>query len=540
MLRRLALGVLACAASVHAADPPPAVSGDRVKVAVKYLASDQLEGRGPGDTRGEELTTRYLADEFKKAGLKPLGEKGSYFQPVPLMSVETLQTSTLKATKGDTTTDIAIEDGFAGTNKTQADKEEFDAEAVFVGHGITAPEFGWDDYKDFDVKGKVVVLFTNEPPSDDAKFFGGTALTYYGRWSYKYEEAARRGAKAVLIIHTAETAGYPYSVVKVLDGLQMKRDPKEPALAFAGWVSSKVGDQLLGHAGKSVDVALKETNAKGFKPYPLGCKVAGKIDTEVKKVVSKNVDCIVEGSDPELKAEAVVFTAHWDHLGKKKGGSLGDDIYNGAADNATGCGLLLELARAWGKLPTKPRRSAVFLAVTAEEKGLLGSKHYAENPLIPLGKTALNLNFDMILPLGVPEALVTNGAERTTVWDAVQTVAKANKIEIQADQRAHLGVYYRSDHFSFARAGVPAFSVGNGSKMKGKADDFVAKAAKEFNDKEYHTPADEFKADWDFAGFEVIGKFALDVAVEVANAAKLPTWNAGDEFLPARVKSGVK
>ncbi len=538
MLRRLSLGVLACAASVHAADP--AVSGDRVKEAVKYLASDQLEGRGPGDTRGEELTTRYLADEFKKAGLKPLGEKRSYFQPVPLVSVETLKTSTLKAVKGDTSIDLPIEDGFAGTNKTQAEKEEFDAEAVFVGHGISAPEFGWDDYKGADVKGKVVVLFTNEPPSEDDTVFGGKALTYYGRWSYKYEEATRRGAKAVLIIHTAETAGYPYSVVKVLDGMQMKRDPKEPALAFAGWVSSKAGEQLLGQAGKSVDGALKEANTKGFKPYPLGFHLKGKIDSEVKTVVSKNVVGIVEGSDPELKAEAVVFTAHWDHLGVKKGGTLGDNIYNGAADNATGCGLLLELARAWGKLPTKPKRSAVFLAVTAEEKGLLGSKHYAENPLVPLGKTALNLNFDMILPLGVPETLVTNGAERTTVWDTVQGVAKKNKVAIQPDQRAHLGVYYRSDHFSFARAGVPAFSIGNGSKMRGQADDFVAKAAKEFNDKEYHTPADELKPDWDFSGFEVIGRFALDVAIDVANAAKLPTWKPGDEFLPARVKSGVK
>lgn len=538
MLRRLAIGVLFCAASVHAADP--AVSADRVKEAVKYLASDQLEGRGPGDTRGEELTTRYLADEFKKAGLKPLGEKGSYFQPVPLVSVETLKTSTLKLVKGDTATELPIEDGFAGTNKTQGAKEEFDADAVFVGHGISAPEFGWDDYKDFDVTGKVVVLFTNEPPSDDTKFFGGTALTYYGRWSYKYEEATRRGAKAVLIIHTAETAGYPYSVVKVLDGMQMKRDPKSPALAFAGWVSGKVGEQLLGHAGKSVDAALKEARTKGFKPYSLGVKLKGKIDSEVKSIVSKNVVGIVEGSDPELKAEAVVFTAHWDHLGIKTGGTLGDAIYNGAADNATGCGLLLELARAWGQLPTKPKRSAVFLAVTAEEKGLLGSKFYAESPLVPLNKTALNLNFDMILPLGVPESLVTNGAERTTAWDTVQAVAKKNKLEIQPDQRAHLGVYYRSDHFSFARAGVPAFSIGNGAKMRGKADDFVAKAAKEFNDKEYHTPADEFKTDWDFAGFEVIGRFALDVAIEVANAPKLPTWNAGDEFLPARVKSGVK
>jgi Zn-dependent M28 family amino/carboxypeptidase len=540
MHRRLALGLLVCAGTLQAADPVPTVSGDRVREAVKYLASDQLEGRGPGDTRGEELTTRYLADEFKKAGLKPLGEGGTYFQPVPLVRVETLRTTTLKAVKGDTTTELPIEEGFAGTSKTQAEKEEFDAEVVFVGHGISAPEFGWDDYKDLDVKGKVLALFTNEPPSEDATWFGGKALTYYGRWSYKYEEAARRGAKAVLIIHTPETAGYPYSVVKVLDGMQMKRDPNEHALAFAGWVSSKVGEQMLAQAGKSVEGALKEANAKGFKPYSLGFRLKGKIDSELKRVESKNVVGLVEGSDPVLKSEAVVFTAHWDHLGVRKGATLGDNIFNGAADNATGCGLLLELARAWGRLPTKPKRSAVFLAVTAEEKGLLGSKYYAEHPLIPLGKTALNLNFDMILPLGVPESLVANGAERTTVWETVRAVAKANRVEIQPDQRSHLGVYYRSDHFSFARAGVPAFSIGNGSKMRGKADDFVAKAAQEYNDKAYHTPSDELRADWDFSGFSVIGQFALDLATAVANAPQLPTWNPGDEFLPARTRSGVK
>ncbi|MCU0702772.1 MAG: M28 family peptidase [Fimbriiglobus sp.] len=540
MLRRLALSVLICAAPLPASDPLPVVSGERVRDAVKYLASDQLEGRGPGDTRGEELTTRYLADEFKKAGLKPLGEKGSYFQPVPLVSVETRRTTILKAVKGDAVVEWPLEEGFAGTTHTQAAVEEIDAEVVFVGHGITAPEFGWDDYQGIDVKGKVVVLFTNEPPSDDAKFFGGKALTYYGRWTYKFEEATRRGARAVLIIHTPETAGYPYSVVKVLDGMQMERDPKAHALAFAGWVSSKIGEQMLAHVSKTVEVALKEANTAGFKPYPLGFRLKGKVESLVQKVVSKNVVGIIEGSDPDLKAEAVVFTAHWDHLGVRKGASLGDNIYNGAADNATGCGLLLELARAWGKLPAKPKRSAVFLAVTAEEKGLLGSKYYAAHPLVPLGKTALNLNFDMILPLGVPEAVVANGAERTTVWGAVQQAAKRSQVEVQADPRANLGTYYRSDHFSFARAGVPAFSVGNGSKMRGKADDFVAKAAKEFNDKEYHTPADELKADWDFAGFEVIGRFALQIAVEVANAPALPTWNSGDEFLPARVKSGVK
>jgi Zn-dependent M28 family amino/carboxypeptidase len=242
---------------------------------------------------------------------------------------------------------------------------------------------------------------------------------------------------------------------------------------------------------------------------------------------------IAEGSDPVLKSEAVLFTAHWDHLGVGRA-VLGDAIYNGAADNATGCGLLLELARAWSAQSPKPRRSAIFLAVTAEEKGLLGSKYYAQNPLVPLGKTALNLNFDMILPLGVPESVVVTGADRTTAWPTVQAAAKKNNLEIEADQRAHLGVFYRSDHFSLAQAGVPAFSVAAGMKVKGKPADFARKAFQEFNDKVYHSPQDEVKPEWDFSGFSVLAHFALDVARDIANADQLPTWNPGDEFRPAR------
>jgi Zn-dependent M28 family amino/carboxypeptidase len=239
-----------------------------------------------------------------------------------------------------------------------------------------------------------------------------------------------------------------------------------------------------------------------------------------------------------LKSEAIVFTAHWDHLGVGRD-VLGDTIYNGAADNATGCGLLLELARAWSAQLQKPKRSAIFLAVTAEEKGLLGSKYYVRNPLVPLGKTALNLNFDMILPLGVPESVVVNGADRTTVWPAVEAAAEKSHLEIEADQRAHLGVFYRSDHFSMAQAGVPAFSVATGTKIAGKPKDFVTNAQKEFNDKTYHSPQDELKPEWDFSGFIVLGQFILNLARDVANADRLPTWKPGDEFRPAREKQGV-
>ena len=538
-LLSLAVACIFLSASLAAeADGIPEVSADKIKAHVAYLSSDRLEGRGPG-TRGEFLTTEYIEAEFKKAGLKPIGERGSYFQPVPLMRVATSTRSTLRAVKGETTLNIPCEEGFSGTCQTQKESEEFDAEAVFLGHGITAPEFEWGDYKGIDVKGKIVVLFTNEPPSDDPKFFAGKALTYYGRWTYKFEEAARRGAKACFIIHTRETAGYPYSVVRPLDGAQLKREADQPALAFAGWLSEAAGEKLLGLSGRTVAGALKEADTKGFKAYSLGVKLKGNISTRVEKIISNNVVGMAEGSDPALKSEAVVFTAHWDHLGVGRA-VLGDAIYNGAADNATGCGLLIELARAWSAQSPRPKRSAIFLAVTAEEKGLLGSKFYTRNPLVPLGKTALNLNFDMILPLGVPESIVVTGAERTTAWPTVKAAAEKNHLEIEADQRAHLGVFYRSDHFSMAQAGVPAFSVAAGMKIKGKPKDLASKAMKEFNDKVYHSPQDEMKPDWDFSGFPVLARFALDIAREAANADRLPTWNPGDEFRPAREKSGVK
>ena len=267
--------------------------------------------------------------------------------------------------------------------------------------------------------------------------------------------------------------------------------------------------------------------------------LAADIPTAVERVRSRNVVGVVEGGDPKLKAEAVLFTAHWDHLGVGRA-VVGDAIYNGAADNATGTALLMELARAWATQSPKPKRSAVFLAVTAEEKGLLGSKFYADHPVVPLGKTALNLNFDMILPLGVPESVVVTGADRTTAWPLVQAAAKVAGLEIEGDKRAHLGIFYRSDHFSLARAGVPAFSVGAGMRLKGKSDEFAKAAYQKFTDTAYHTPQDEVRADWDYGGFPVLGRFALGVARSVADADRLPTWNPGDEFRPAREKSGVK
>jgi Zn-dependent M28 family amino/carboxypeptidase len=525
MRRNLWAGLFACATATAA---EPVISPERIKADLTYLASDRLEGRAPG-SRGEELTIDFLAKEMKAAGLKPMGANGTFFQPVPLIKIETGPTAKMTVKAGTQAIDLKLGDDYAGMNHTQIENEVFASELVFVGHGITAPAFGWDDYGATDVKGKVVVLFTNEPPSNDPNFFGGKALTYFGRWTYKFEEAARRGAKACLIVHTAETAGYPFSVVNVIDGFQLKRKADVPELAFAGWLSQKAGEKLFALKGKTVREALAEADTKGFKPYSLEATVEATIPTKLSKVNSQNVTGCAEGSDPKLKDEVIIFTAHWDHLGVGKG-IVGDAIFNGAADNGTGTALILELARAWQSMPVKPKRSALFLSVTAEEKGLLGSKYYADHPIVPLDKTAINLNFDMILPLGIPETVVVNGSERTTAKPIVETAAKRAGLTIEPDPRAHLGIFYRSDHFSMARAGVPAFSIAAGSKLKGKADDFTKKKLQEFNDQRYHQPSDEMMPDWDFSGFRVLGQFALDIAINVANAPERPQWNAGDEF----------
>jgi Zn-dependent M28 family amino/carboxypeptidase len=516
----------------------PAISIERIRGDVKYLASDELQGRGIG-SRGEDLAVDYIARQFEKAGLKPAGQRGTFFQAVPLVMVTTGPKATLAAIKKDETTAFKLEDEFVGVTKTQQ-SEDFDAEAIFLGHGITAPEFGWDDYQGVDVKGKVVVVFTNEPPSDDPKFFGGKALTYYGRWTYKYEEATRRGAKAVLIIHNNETAGYPYSVVRKLKGAQIQRAESSPALAFAGWLSIKAGDKLLAYAGLTVDEALKKAATRGFKAIPLGVRIKGHIPTTVQKIVTQNVIGVAEGSDPALKSEAVIFTAHWDHLGAGKSTVGTNDIFYGALDNATGCAVLLEMARLWASQQPRPKRSAVFMATTAEESGLLGATYYADHPVFPLGKTALNLNFDTVLPLGVPESVVVSGAERTTAWRLVQETARKHQLAIEPDKYAHLGFYYRSDHFALARGGVPGFSVFPGEKIKGKPADFAKKAMEEFIAKVYHTPADRYREDWDFSGYPVLMRFAFDVGRDAANAKTLPTWAPGDEFRKVREKSGVK
>ena len=505
---------------------------------IKYLASDELQGRGVGAS-GEKLVTQYLAAQLQVNGVKPAGDNGTYFQRVPLVGSKTLPSATLAFSGNGGSTSLTFVKDYVGTAFSQEPENDFNAEAVFVGHGISAPEFGWDDYKNENLTGKVLVYFTNEPDSNDPKFFGGRALTYYGRWSYKFEEAARRGAVAALIIHTTPTAGYGWGVVSgswSQEHPELKLKAGENGLKLAAWLSQDAGAKLVASTGKTLDQLLAMANQKTFRPIPLGVRVAGHIPVQLRQIDSHNVVGRIEGADPNLQSQAVIFTAHWDHLGIAVPVG-GDNIYNGAVDNATGCAVVLELARSWSALPQKPKRSAMFLFVTAEESGLLGSEYYGEHPVIPPGQTAAAINFDALYPFGKTRDVSLTGAERTTLWPLVQSDAKRMGLVITPDAEPEQGHYYRSDHFSLARVGIPAFTVDEGTEYLGKPAGFGKQVFEDYNTKHYHQPSDEYHDDWDMSGIEQMARFGYVLGIDIANSPRLPTWNAGDEFLSTRQKS---
>ena len=516
------------------------ISGERMRAHVKFLASDLLEGRGVG-TRGADLATEYIATQFALSGLKPAGDNGTYFQNFTLVGTEPQSTSMAVEGNGKTSAFRWLDD-FVGVTFEQRPDVAVDAEAVFVGHGIVAPEYQWDDYQGIDVRGKVVVLFTGEPPSTDPKFFSGEALTYYGRWTYKYEEATRHGAAGAIIIHTTPTASYGWNVVRSSwskEDMAMKIAPGAHALGFAGWVTTEAGDRIASALGKTAAELLAMADTRGFRAQPMPLRFHIRARSKIREVSTRNVIGKVEGSDPQLKNEAVMFSAHWDHLGVGEP-IRGDAIYNGAQDNATGCGVLLELARAWAALPEKPRRSALFISVAAEESGLLGSGYYGQHPAIPAGQTALAINYDSLPPYGRTRDVGVHGSERITAFPLVEEAARRFRLTLSPDPRPFAGTYYRSDHFSFARVGIPAFSVDSGQDLLGQPAGTGKKLAEEYNEARYHQPSDEYRDDWDFSGMELYARFGFLINLNAANLPKLPTWRSGDEFLPARAASGVK
>ena len=515
------------------------IDPEHIRWHVRFLSHDLLEGRGTGQ-RGGDIAAEYMATQFAEYGLKPAGDNGSYLQKVPLVGVTTLpETQFVLMPKQGAPMNLKPLDEYVAYDQTQQPQSEVDADIVYVGYGIEAPEYNWDDYKGMDVHGKVLLMLVNEPPSDDPRFFKGNALTYYGRWTYKYEEAARKGAVGVILIHREDMASYPWEVVRNSNsGEKSYLKLEGPALKVASWVQLDVARKLVAASGKDLDLDKMMANARSpqFHPVDLGARLNAHMVSKVRNFESNNVVAMLPGANRNLKDQAVMFTAHYDHLGIRPD-MPGDNIYNGAADNATGCGILLELARAYSIAKDRPGRSVIFAAVTAEEQGLLGSEYLGKHPPIAAGKIALDLNYDDVQPLGAPEEVEVTGAERTTFYPWVQATAKEFRLTIRPDTRPEAGHFYRSDHFSLARVGIPAFSINEGIKFKGHDEAWGLAQNKEYTEKHYHQPSDEYHPQMDFVGDAAMARFGFALGWEAASSSRLIGWQKGDEFEAARMKS---
>jgi len=517
------------------------IDPERIRAHVRFLSLDLLEGRGPG-TRGDKLAAEYIATQFALDRLQPAGDDGTYFQKVPLIAVHTIEDKTKFAFVPASGEPIELSYGSEIVSKDQTGQvsAEIDAPIVFVGYGIHAPEYNWDDYAGVDVKGKIVLVIVNEPPSDDEKFFKGRALTYYGRWTYKYEEAARRGAVGALIIHRTDLASYGWQVVENSQAIEKSYLADDPAntLRAAAWIQHDVAQRLMTMAGMGdLDKAIDRAGKRGFRAQELNVRLKGHVESRVRRFVSTNVVGRVPGSSsgPE---NAVFYTAHYDHLGIDPN-AKGDGIYNGAADNGTGCGILLEMARAFAQSSQKPPHAMYFAAVTAEEQGLLGSQYLGQHPPVPARDITLDLNYDMLLPIGVPLSASLGGAERIDFWPTVQTVAKDFDLKLLSDPEPGAGHYYRSDHFSLARQGIPAFSVDQGELFEGRDEAWGRAQSDDFTQHHYHQPSDEYHADWDFRGNAKMARFGFVLGWLASEQTKRVEWQAGDEFEAAR-KAGSR
>jgi Zn-dependent M28 family amino/carboxypeptidase len=513
------------------------ITPDHIRWHVRYLSHDLLEGRGTGQ-RGGDIAAEYIATQFAEYGLKPAGDHGTFMQRVPLVGVTTLpETQFSLVPKQGEAMNLKPLDEYVAFDQTQKPQSDVDADIVFVGYGIEAPEYNWDDYKGADVRGKVLLMLVNEPPSDDPKFFKGKALTYYGRWTYKYEAAVRRGAVGVMLIHQTQMASYPWEVVRNSNsGEKSFLKAEGPALKVASWIHYDVASRLASASGMNLEKMMQDAASRDFHPVNLGAKLKAHMVSKVRNFESNNVLAILPGSDRRAADEAVLYTAHYDHFGIRPD-MPGDNIFNGAQDNATGCGILLEVARAFGTAAGRPRRSIIFAAVTAEEQGLLGSEYLGKHPPVPTGKISLDLNYDDVKPLGAPEEVEVSGAERTTFYPAVEAMAKEFRLAIRPDALPQAGHFYRSDHFSLARVGVPAFSINEGMKYKGHSEAWGIEQEQDYVEKHYHQPSDEYHPEMDFTGDSAMARFGFALGWDAASLPNLIGWQKGDEFEAARAKS---
>jgi Zn-dependent M28 family amino/carboxypeptidase len=540
------------AAKIAVADMPKTTANGMLEH-IKMLSSDDFQGRAPG-TPGEEKTVAYLESEFKRIGLKPGNTDGTYIQKVPLVGITGAEARPLEIAKdaGQTARPISRrlkwKDEVVAWTKRVADGASIDgSEMVFVGYGVSAPEYNWDDFKGVDLKGKTMIVLVNDPqipdPSDatklDPKMFNGTAMTYYGRWTYKYEEAARRGAAGVFIVHEEKPAGYPFGVVQGFLGERfdlVTPDKNMGRAAIEGWLSLPAARGILKMAGQDFDALKKQATSRDFKPVPLDLKATMAVKNTNRTIDSRNVIAKIEGSDPVLKDEYVVYSAHWDHLGvgDPDPDNKADKIYNGALDNASGVAALLEMARAFTQVKPAPKRSILFLMVTAEEQGLLGSEYYAVTPVYPLAKTVANVNIDGVNQWGRTKDITVIGIGASDLDDYLRDAAAEQSRTLRPDPESEKGFYYRSDHFNFAKQGVPALYADTGVEFIGKSAEYSQQKRDEYNKKDYHQPSDEIKPDWDLSGAVEDADLLVAVGYRVANADRMPEWKPGNEFKAKR------
>ena len=545
--RWLAPVFFACATSLLAADDLAlrlepaleAITPDAMLAHIKVLASDEFEGRAPG-TKGEELSVKYINDQFKRIELKPGNPDGAYTQDVPLVGIKSEPKMSFAI--GDKITELKYPDDFiASSARLQPEIKINNSDLVFVGYSIVAPEYQWDDYKGFDVRGKTLLMLIGDPPIPDPKdpsklddkMFKGKAMTYYGRWTYKYEIAAKKGAAAAVIIHDTEPAGYPYSVVKTswakenyeIDSPNRNMD----AVEARSWIRLDAAKKLLADCGKDFDALKKSAITKEFRPVTLNANAYVEIRQQLRPFKSHNVIGKLDGSDPKLRDEYVIYTAHWDHLGRDPSLQV-DQIFNGAIDNASGVASLIQLAAAFTKLNPPPKRSVLFMATTAEEAGLLGAKFYTAHPLYLLGKTLADINIDTVNPWGKTRDIEDLSDDNSTRDDLLAAAAERNRRVMTPNSQPEKGSFYRADHFEFSKRGVPSLYTGGGKHFIDKPADFGQQKKDDYTAHHYHQVSDEVDPNWDFSGAVQDVQLLFEVGYQVANGSKFPEWKADSEF----------
>ncbi|HET9684289.1 MAG TPA: M28 family metallopeptidase [Gemmatimonadaceae bacterium] len=505
---------------------------------VRVLAADSLMGRAPGTT-GEDRTIAYLTSQFQALGLKPGNTDGTYIQKVPLVGITVTNSPTLTFAKGSSTQKLKWRDDYVAWTKHVSPTASLDkSPLVFVGYGVEAPEFNWDDYKGQNMAGMTLVMLVNDPPLADTSKFGGPRMTYYGRWTYKFEQGAKHHAAGVLLVHETGPAGYPFAVVQgnAAEKFDLATpDSNRSRSNVEGWITLDQAKKLFAMAGQSFDSLKAAAATPQFQPVPLGVTASMQLRNKLRSVNSRNVVARLVGSDTAHRDEYVIYSAHWDHFGV--GAPVnGDSIYNGAADNATGTAGLLTLGKAYAAMKTPPKRSILFLAVTSEEQGLLGSQYYAEHPIYPLDKTLADINMDILNTWGPTKDLTVIGLGASELDDYATAAAAEQGRKLRPDAEPEKGFYYRSDHFNFAKQGVPAFYSEAGVDYVNKPGDYGMKKRDEYTTTRYHKPQDEIQPDWDMTGAVQDLKLYLTIGYRVAEAQKFPEWRPGNEFRATREK----